>query len=311
MSENKDKILVALDGSKRSFKTIEYLCGLKPFLNKKIVLYNVISAVPECYYDLKNMDFSGKTISEVRAWELSHRKKIQNFMEKAKQMLMTWGFKSEAIIISIEKRYSGTARDIIAKAQKGYYALLIRRRGTIASILPVAMGSIATKLIEKAASIPILLAGTKKANKSFFIAVDGSEGSKRAVEFLAEAIGGSSDYTIILCSVLRDFEVGNGENGKESSKDCIGASFKEIEGIIENKIEYLTSMGIKREKIITKIIQGAKSRAAEIIEAAEEEDCGTVVFGRKGRTDAANFDIGRVPWKVINSAKKTTVWVIP
>ena len=132
MSENKNKILVAIDGSKKSFKTIEYLCSFTPFLNKEIVLYNVISAVPDCYYDLKKEAFSGRTMSEVRAWELSHKNKIKNFMEKARGTLIASGFKSKAITIAIENRKKGTARDIIAKANKGYHSLLMRRRGKIA-----------------------------------------------------------------------------------------------------------------------------------------------------------------------------------
>jgi hypothetical protein len=120
---------------------------------------------------------------------------------------------------------------------------------------------------------------------------------------MAKTIKGSN-CRIVLCSVLRDFEAfGKKENGKQSA-DCIGATFKEIEGILENKIKYLTSSGIKRENIITKIIQGAKSRSGAIVEAAKYEDCSTIVFGRKGRTNSTNFDIGRVPWKVINGAKK-------
>ena len=223
---------------------------------------------------------------------------------------MASGFKSEDVTIAIEKRKKGTARDIIAKAQGDFHSLLIRRRGTIASLLPATMGSIATKLVEKAATIPILLAGSHKVNNSIFIAVDGSDGSKRAVEFLAKTVE-NSDCKIVLCSVLRDFDLANGEENEKRTKECIGATFEEIEGIMENKIKYLVSVGIKRKNIITKIIQGAKSRAAAIVEAAKEEKCGTIVFGRKGRSSVANFDIGRVPWKVINGAKKMTVWVIP
>ena len=60
-----------------------------------------------------------------------------------------------------------------------------------------------------------------------------------------------------------------------------------------------------------KIIQGAKSRANEIVKPAKEEKCDTVVFGRKGKSDVNSFDIGRVPWKVIHGVKGMTVWMVP
>jgi len=40
-----NKILVALDGSKKAFKTIDYLCNFKPFCKKELVLHNVIARV--------------------------------------------------------------------------------------------------------------------------------------------------------------------------------------------------------------------------------------------------------------------------
>lgn len=310
MHRNKDKILVALDGSPKAFKTIEYLCNSTIFHNKKIVLYNVKASVPECYYDLKNKDFSGKIISEVKAWELSHIKRIKSFMEKSKRMLSASGFPSKNITIAIENRKTGIARDIIAKAQDGYYALLTRRRGAIASLLPMTLGSIATKLLEKAVNVPIILAGSQKVNNSVFIAVDGSEGSNRAVKFLMKTVG-NTDCKIVLCSVLRDYEMEDDFEEKGAAIDFLDATFQEIDEIIEKIKNDLLAIGVKRDKIVIKIIQGVKSRAEAIVGAAKEEDCGTIVFGRKGRTSSSDFDIGRVPWKVINGAKKMTIWIIP
>jgi len=73
----------------------------------------------------------------------------------------------------------------------------------------------------------------------------------------------------------------------------------------------LENAGIPKEKISLKIVQGAQSRAGAIVEAAKEENCDTIVFGRKGKSEVSNFDIGRVPWKVIHGARKMTVWMVP
>ncbi|MBC2703184.1 universal stress protein [Desulfobacula sp.] len=309
MSENKNKILVALDGSEKAFKTIKYLCSFKPFHKKELVLHNIITKVPECYYDLKKEPFSYKATSRVKAWELGYKAEIEKFMEKSKMMLIASGFKPEAIRITIAQRNKGIARDIMDEAQKGYDALLIRRRGGMQSLLPLAMGSVSTKLVEKTVCLPVMLAGIQKVNHSLCLAVDGSKGAKRAIEFVGKTIE-NSDCRIVLCSVLRDYE-GYDERKKEVAVGGIGTAFEEIEAVIEETRKQFESVGIKREKIENKIIQGAKSRASAIIEAAGEENCDTIVFGRKGRSDVAHFDIGRVPWKVIHGARKMTVWIIP
>lgn len=310
MVKNKNTILVAFDGSQKAFKTIEYLCSFKPFLNKNIVLYNAIDSVPGCYYDIKKDPFSHGAMTQVKAWEMGHRAKMESYMAEARMMLIATGFKSEAITIAIKKKIKGIARDILAEAQKGYYALLIRRRGWSASILPIPLGSISTKIIGKGTTIPILLAGVKKINHSILIAIDGSDGSKRAVEFLAKTVK-DTDCRIVLLSVVRDCEMYDEKIEENKSTYFTKIAFEEFESAISETILHLRAVGIKPEKITTKIMKRVKSRADAIIETAKDEGCDTIVFGRKGKSEVASFGIGQVPWKVIHGDKKITVWIIP
>jgi nucleotide-binding universal stress UspA family protein len=55
----------------------------------------------------------------------------------------------------------------------------------------------------------------------------------------------------------------------------------------------------------------AKEVVVEIVETAMKENCDTIVFGRKGKSNISDFDIGRVPWKVIHGAKMMSVWMVP
>lgn len=310
MSEYKNKILVALDGSERAFRTIKYLCTFKPFLKKELVLHNVITKVPECYYDLKKEPFSYSVTSQVQAWELGYKTKMEEFMAQARMKLIAAGYKPEAISVMIANRKRGIARDIMDEARKGYDALLIRRRGGAQKFLPLVMGSVSTKLVEKMAFIPVMLAGIQKVNHSLFLAVDGSDGARRAVEF-AGSIVGDSDCRMVLCSVLRDFDAYGEGKKQQKPSGCITAEFEEIESAVREAGEALEALGVPKKNITSKIIQGSKSRAGSIVEAAKEEKCDTIVFGRKGRSEVSNFDIGRVPWKVIHGARKMTVWMVP
>lgn len=306
MSDNKNKILVALDGSEKAFNTIQYLCDFKPFLKKELVLHNIITKIPECYYDLKKEPSSYNLTSKVLAWQLGQRAQMGVFMEKSKSMLIAAGFKPKAISIIIAERKEGIAKDIMDEAQKGYAALLLRRRGGAQVLLSLVMGSVSTKIIEKTVSLPVMLAGKQKLNSSLFLAIDGSAGAKKAVEFAANMIK-NSDSRIVLCSVLRDFNAYD----EKKPEGFIKTAFVEIENAIMDAREIFENAGIQRKNIVTKVIQGAKSRAGAIIEAAKEENCDTIVFGRKGKSDVADFDIGRVPWKVIHGAREMTVWMVP
>ncbi|MFA5903196.1 MAG: universal stress protein [Desulfobacula sp.] len=310
MSTNTDKILVALDGSERAFRTIDYLCSFKPFLKKKLVLHNIITKVPMCYYDLKKDPFSANVTSEVRAWELSYKAKIEDFMEKARMKLIVSGFKPENISVVIAERKNGIARDILDEAKKGYEALLIRRRGGSQTLLPFVLGSVSTKLVEKADQIPVILAGIQKVNHSLLLAIDGSEGSKRSVEFTAELIK-NSDCRIVLCSVLRDFNLYDVNTRKTKPAGFVKAVFEELENASKDAESVLEKAGIQKKKITVKLIEGADSRSEAIIAAAMEEKCDTLVFGRKGKSNVDNFDIGSIPWKAIQGAREMTIWIVP
>ena len=309
MSENTNKILVALDGSEKAFKTIKYLCSFKPFRKKELVLHNIITRIPECYFDFKKEPSGYKTSLQVKEWEHEYRVKMEDFMDQAKKQLIAAGFKPEAVNSVIAQRNKGIARDIMDEAKKGYDALLIRRRGGAKVLVSLVMGSVSTKLVEKTKYLPVILAGTKRVNHSIFLAIDGSNGTQRAVDFVAKTIE-NSDCRIVLCSVLRDFNLYS-EKKKNKSTGFIKMAFNEIETVLRDAGKSFEAAGIQKKNIVSKIIQGARSRAEAIIEAAKEEDCDTIVFGRKGKSDVADFDIGRIPWKVIHGAREITVWLVP
>lgn len=310
MNAYTDKILVALDGSERAYRTIQYICSFKPFLKKKLVLHNIITKVPICYYDLKKDPFSANVTSAVYAWESSYKAQIEDFMEKARMQLIAAGFKPQDISVVISERKNGIARDIIDEAQKGYDALLIRRRGGSQTLLPIIMGSISTKLVEKADQIPVMLAGIQKVNHSLLLAIDGSDGSKRSVEYTARMIQ-DSDCRVVLCSVLRDFNLYDERAGKTKPAGFVKAVFEGLENAIQGAEIVLEKAGIQKKRITVKLIQGADSRSEAIISAAMEEKCDTLVFGRKGKSNVDNFDIGTIPWKAIQGAREMTVWIVP
>ncbi len=141
------------------------------------------------------------------------------------------------------------------------------------------------------------------------VALDGSEGSKRAVEFVAKMLG-NSHCRIILGSVFRGFNVYE-EKEKKISENFFTEAFEEVEIAIEDVRKILENAGIQRKNLAVKIIKGAESRAGALVEAAREENCDTLVFGRKGTSEVGDFDIGRVPWKVIHGAREMTVWLVP
>lgn len=310
MNEYENKLLVALDGSAKSAKTIHHLCTFRPFREKELVLFNVMSKVPECYYDLKKEPFSYNVTSQVHAWEAGCRTLMDKFMNESRNKLVASGFDPEKIHTRISDRKEGVARDILTEARKGYHAMVLRRRGWATSVLPVIMGSVSTKLIEKAVDVPIILTGVEEVTHHLLLALDGSSGAQRAAEYTARMVQGSG-CRIVIASVIRDFYGPDESRYPQEAGDCVGNGFQAIQTSQNEAAEKFIQAGLHEDQIVKKITKGARSRSGAIVEMAMEEGCDTVIFGRRGKSEVSDFNIGRVPWKVLQGARKLTVWMVP
>jgi len=303
------KILVAVDGSDRSLKTVRYIARLDPFLGRHVVLFHVFNSVPESYWDLEEDPRSTSTVRQVRSWEAEQKKKIKAFMERAKQFLLKAGFPEDAIEIKVQNRKRGIARDIIQEARNRYDAVVTRRRG-MTGLRGIVLGSVATKLIEKLSFLPVILVGQKTEGNRILLAFDGSPGAMRAVEYVGSTQGGFG-YEVCLVHVIR----GNGEKQSEfqhimSSKKHTEHTRKDMVSLLKEAKSKLINAGFTPAKISTEIITGAHSRAKTIADKAKREHYACIVVGRRGHSRVRDFFIGRVTNKVIQLARDRTVWIV-
>ena len=308
-NQAKKKILLIVDGSDRSLETVRYVGQQKAFRKMQVVLFNVFSGVPDSYWDLEKEPKSVKAVVHVRAWEAERKKEMQEFMEKAQQILSTSGFSKAAVTMKIHKRRKGIARDIIREARDGYSAVVLRRRGK--SKLPeFLVGSVAVKLIDKLSFVPVLIAGRKPVGNNLLVAMDGSEGAMRAVDFVGMMLDGF-DFKINLFHVIRGNR--NTQSGFQnllfSQKDMENEE-KAIINVFDEAKRRLISSGFKPDDIMSKITTDVDSRAGAIVQEAKQVRCETIVLGRRGLSKAQEFFIGRVSNKVVHLARDNAVWVV-
>jgi nucleotide-binding universal stress UspA family protein len=301
MAPRQKRLLLAVDGSERAFQTVRYAGDEEAFKGMKIVLFHVFNSIPDAYYDLEKEPKSVKVVSHVRSWEAQQKKDIRKYMEDARQILIDAGHAEKAVDIKIQDRKKGVARDIIIEAQKGYDAVLVRRRGAT-TLKNIIVGSVTHKLLEKLSFVPLLIAGRKPANKKVLVAVDGSPGATKAVQLVADMLGPLGTYQVKLVYVVRG---GNASDAEELA----GNGINDAGPIFKPAMDILTAAGFPPEKISTKIITGVMSRAGAIVNKAEKGGWGTIVVGRRGLSGVSDFFMGRVSNKVVHAGRKDTVWI--
>lgn len=305
----KAKLLVPVDGSDRSMNTVRYIARIDPLRYMRVVLFHVFSKVPEGYWDLGAVPASSSTIKEAHAWEIQQKRKINQYMEIARQHLLKSGVPAKSIEIKIQNRKKGFARDIIREAQNGYYAVVMRRRG-MTGLRGIVLGSVAAKLVENLAFIPLILAGRKTPGRKILLAFDGSQGSWHAVDFVGRTMAGFN-FRVKLIHAMRAKESGQPQNQRlYSPAGWVRTARKEVTAKMAAAAKQLVALGFKPHEISTELVSGVASRAAAIVAAAKEQDCGTIVMGRRGHSRVRDFFIGRVTNKVIHLGRDRTVWII-
>ena len=123
------KMLLAVDGSENSLEIVRYVAKITPFREMEAVLFNVHSKIPEAYWDLERNSSVTWRMSEARAWDKERQKAIEEYMRKAEKILWGAGFSRESVIVKIQNRKRGFARDIAREAERDYDAVFVGREG--------------------------------------------------------------------------------------------------------------------------------------------------------------------------------------
>jgi len=146
--------------------------------------------------------------------------------------------------------------------------------------------------------------------KKILIAVDVSENSARAVNYVGEIIGNVKGFQVELLAIdrppLKDLfpneETWLAQRQKQEGQ--IREFLKRSRGILETK-------GVLSENIseIYMVSEGL-SIALAILKVQQDGGNGTIVVGRRGVSKDQEFLFGSVSNKIVHYAKDCSVWVV-
>jgi len=310
MNSNKNKILVALDGSDYALEAVRYMSKITSFKKMQPVLFHVYTKLPEFYRDRDTgPQLDHRIIREIEALGMRQEAVIHQYMQKATQILVDAGFSSDAVEKKVQVERKGIARDIINMAKNRYCAVVIGRKGK-SDLAGLVLGGVTSKLIEKINFVPLLVVGKDTRPGKILLAWDGSEGAMCAVDYVGTVLGGS-DLEVTLAHVIRGEEAMKNEYHLflpsvqyiEKAKDEIRATLDEAKG-------RLIESGFEPNQVSTEIITGEYSRAVALFEKAKDGGYGTIVIGRRGLSKVREFFMGRVSNKLIHLAQAHAVWVV-
>lgn len=309
----KKRILLPTDGSPASQHALDYVGMMEGARIKdlEVCLYYVMKPIPSFMRQEAKKD--PKMHQRVAVMERKNTQEAREVLDGAKERLLERGMREEAIETKGLPKAADTTRDIIFEAEHGMYdAVVLGSRG-LSKAQGIFMSSVTNKVLQHTERIPVWVVGGRVSSMRVLAAVDGSDGSLRAIDHMAFMLGDNPDCEITLFHV-----------GAALSNYCTLDFGQDMAGEIEGHIleseqrcmadfharaqKVLVEAGLERSQINTMEVEGRLGVTRAIVEEAIRGDYGTVVLGRRG--EHKSFFIGHVADKVAVRLEQHAVWVV-
>ena len=310
---NSRKVLVAVDGSSHSLNAVRYVAQNCGPAGLSVNLMYVMPTTPETFWDLeKDAFFMQKMKSRYAQWKREAKKVAQGFLDDAKNVLVKANFQEEQVGVIYQERKVGIARDVAEEATRGYDAVVVGRRG-LSKVEDLFLGSVSHKIVERIADTPVWVIGGDIRSNKMLLAVDASENSRKAVDYVGTFASGT-EVELTLYYVVRSFGLGFLEDfsmREEDIEDFVEEAESNVQCMFRSYRKRLEKAGVEPARISTKHTLQSHSRADDIVRQAKKGGYGTIVLGRRGLSKVREFLMGRVTNKVLDRAEGFAVWIVP
>ena len=307
MNHQTNRILIASDGSPQSLNAAHFVSRTMSPNSSHITLFQVLSAIPEQFYDFANDLLWKEKIKGLRTWEQQQRNLAENAMARISDLFQHAGFIGEAVEKNISDAEKGIARDIIRRARRGYQALVIGR-GRERSSRSALLGSVASKILETTTADSVWLVGENASSKKILIAVDSSSHAGRIMDRVCRLFN-HRDKHFLIFHAIRGASTMKAEIYENFSPDyqqqLLTNAEETIRPIIQHLENKMRQMMIAPDRISSKITSNVDSRAAAIADETRLGGYGTIVVGKRGISSISDFSMGRVTKKLTHLAAET------
>lgn len=304
-------IVVPVDGSKNSLRSLEYINLIYgPNHNLEVTLIYILPSLPPILTD-KSID--KKTRTRLKSVEKKNEDMAEKILAEAQNILLNKGFKEEKIKTRCQKRGITVAQDICNWALiKQVDTILLTKRGRT-EIKSFFMGKVSTRLVEYRRNNPVWILEGGIDSKNVLVCVDNSENALRAVDHVGFMLSGTDCHITIFHTMRhlsRFVPMQVLEEAEDLEKLWRNKAGKEIAPYIKKAMETLLKAGLSEEQITTKVTEGSRSAADDILKEAQDNNYGTIVLGRRGLSAVKEFFMGGVTNSVLNRAVSLAIWIV-
>lgn len=312
MAELTKMFAIPVDGSENSLKSLDYLSLMYgPEHDIEVNIFYVLPSLPLTLTEDPTMDL--ETAEKLKAVKAKNIRMAERILLEAKTALIRKGFPKDRIKTFYLKKKMSVAQGVCVWAEsKLADAVLMTTRGR-SRLEAFFMGEVASRTLEYCRVCPVWIVEGAVKSKSVIIGLDGSNYALRAVDHVGFMLSGTDCHVTLFHTMrhLRRFiplEVF--EEAPELEQLWKHKAGQRIAPHMNQAKEMLLEAGLKESQIITKVVDGTRSAAQDILEEARRNGYGTVVLGRHGTSMVKEFFMGSVVRKVLDNCHGLAVWVV-
>ena len=150
----------------------------------------------------------------------------------------------------------------------------------------------------------------KLSHKNILIAVDESENSRRAVQYVAQLLGGLGGFKVTILHVIPQPEE-DFFNTPADKETWLTRYREKVDAMLADYRKILLGAGFPPDAVSVRFpVRYCLSMAECILAEREKTDYGTIVVGRHGLSRSEEFIFGSISSKVVSHARNCAVWVV-
>ncbi|MFZ2631683.1 MAG: universal stress protein [Desulfosalsimonadaceae bacterium] len=147
-------------------------------------------------------------------------------------------------------------------------------------------------------------------NRNILIAVDESENSRRAVQYVGEMLGGVKGFKATMLHVIREPEEDEFPDQAEKEK-WYQEHRQHVDRMLEEYRRMLIDAGFTDGDVSTRSsLRYCPSMAECILAERDSLEYATLVVGRRGLSLKEEFLFGSISGKIVRIARNCAVWVV-
>ncbi|MBW2070621.1 MAG: universal stress protein [Deltaproteobacteria bacterium] len=305
MADLQKMVVVPLDGSENSMKSLDYLHVIYGGdHNIEVILKHVLPSLPPVF--LQDGVVPKQAALKLKALKNKSIRLAERLLAEGKDFLVSKGFPEDQVKTVYREKEAGIARDISAWAEsKRADAVLISTRGR-SRLETFFTGEVAGKVLDYCRLCPIWIVDGTVASNKVLLTVDSSEYSLRAVDHAGFMLSGTNCQVTLFHSIrnLRGFipqeVLEEAPELEELWQSKIG---QEIAPYMKEAVAKLLEAGLLESQITTRVINGSRNVANDILKEARSGGYGTIVMGRRGLTGVRELFMGSVSRKVLQDCR--------